>query len=74
MLMHKCYQLINNLLAFWNQIDARISLGSQARDNSLVDAVIFVVNVSQFYDRDSCLELSLIKILEELNECVREEE
>ena len=74
MFVHKRNQCTNHLLALRNQVDASICLRTEARSNALVDAVIFIVNVSQFYNGNSCLELSLVKIFKELNECVTKEE
>ena len=74
MLVHKRNQCTNHLLALRNQVDASICLRTEARPHALVDAVIFIVNVSQFYNGNSCLELSLVKIFKELNECVAKEE
>lgn len=74
MFVHKRNQCTDHFLALRNQVDASICLRTEARSNALVDAVIFIVNVRQFYNRNSRLELSLVKIFKELNECVTKEE
>lgn len=71
--MYKTNQSINNILTFLQQVNAIPSLFSQTRYNSLVNTVIFVVDIRQFDNGNSCLVFVLLELFEEFLKSIAQE-
>ena len=74
MLVNKCHECISNFLAPRNQVNTAIHFGSKTVFDTLINTVVFVVDVCKFNDGDSCLVFVLVEIFKEFTESITQEE